>query len=91
MFDNFVHVENNAGRPIQDGPYRIVPVSQSIRLSVPGLPGGLIWNRPVSVIVTTADGQEQVLPIRDITRIAQLTIFVAAVLGTFMFWRASRR
>ena len=91
MLDNFLHIENRAGRSIQSGAYRIVPVSQSVRLSAPGLPGGLIWNRPVSVVVTTPDGQEQVLPIRDLTRIAQLTIFGAAVLGTFLFWRASRR
>lgn len=91
MLDNFLHVENMAGRSIQAGAHRIVPVSQSVRLQIPGLPGGLIWNRPVSVVVTTPDGQEQVLPIRDLTRIAQLTIFGAAILGSFLFWRASRR
>jgi hypothetical protein len=91
MLDNFLTVENMAGSPIQAGALRIVPVSQSVRLHVPGLPGGLIWNRPVSVVVTTADGQEQVLPIRDLTRIAQLTILGAAVMGTLLFWRASRK
>lgn len=91
MLDNFIHVENMTGRSIQAGAHNIVPVSQSVRLQVPGLPVGLIWNRPVSVVVTTPDGQEQVLPIRDATRIAQLTIFGVAVLGSFLFWRASRK
>jgi hypothetical protein len=91
MRDNFLHVENMAGRSIQAGANRIVPVSQSVRLQVPGFQGGVIWNRPVSIVVTTPDGQEQVLPIRDITRIAQLTVFGAAILGTFLFWRASRK
>jgi hypothetical protein len=91
MLDNFIHVENMAGRSMQAGAYRIVPVSQSVRLNIPGLPGGLVWNRPVSVVVTTQDGQEQVLPIRDLTRIAQLTILGAAILGTLLFWRASRK
>jgi hypothetical protein len=91
MLDQFFHVENMAGRPIQAGGHRIIPVSQSVRLHAPGLRGGLIWNRPISVVVTTPDGQEQVFPIRDLTRIAQLTIFGAAILGTFLFWRAARK
>jgi hypothetical protein len=91
MLENFIHVENMAGRSIQAGENQIMPVSQAVRLHLPGLPGGLVWNRPVSVVVTTPDGQEQVLPIRDLTRIVQLLIFGAAIVGSFMFYRASRR
>jgi hypothetical protein len=91
MLDQFIQVENRAGGIIQAGDNQIMPISQAIRLQIPGLAGGLIWNRPVSVVVTAPNGQEQVLPIRDITRIAQLTIFASAVLGSFLFWRASRK
>jgi hypothetical protein len=91
MTDSFIHVENRAGSVIQAGDHQIMPISQAIRLQLPGLPGGLIWNRPVSVVVTHPDGQEQVLPVRDVTRIAQFTILGMAVVGSFLFWRASRK
>jgi hypothetical protein len=91
MLDKLIQVENRAGSIIQAGENRIMPVSQAIRLQIPGLPGGLIWNRPVSVVVTAPDGQEQVLPIRDITRLAQLTILGMAVVGSFLYWRVSRK
>jgi hypothetical protein len=91
MLDQFIHIENRAGQIIQAGNTQIMPISQAIRMRLPGLPGGLIWNRPVSVVVTSAGGQEQILPIRDITRIAQLAIWAMAVLGSFLFWWASRK
>ena len=91
MLDRFIHVENRAGSIIQAGDNQIMPISQAIRLQIPGLSGGLIWNRPVSVVVTAPDGQEQVLPIRDVTRIAQLAILGMAVVGSFLYWRASRK
>jgi hypothetical protein len=91
MPDKFIQVENRAGRIIEAGHHQIMPVSQAVRLQIPGLPGGLIWNRPISVVVTTPDGQEQILPIRDVTRIAQLTLIGMAVVGSFLFWRASRK
>lgn len=91
MLDKFIQVENRAGSIIQAGENRLMPVSQAIRLQIPGLQGGLIWNRPVSVVVTTPDGQEQILPIRDVTRIAQLTLLGMAVVGSLLYWRASRK
>jgi hypothetical protein len=30
--------------------------------------GGLIWNRPASVLTVDADGRERLLPVQDITR-----------------------
>lgn len=91
MLENIFTIENRAGKTIQAGENWIMPISQAIRLQIPGLPGGLIWNRPVSVVVTTPSGQEQILPIRDITRIAQLSFIGMAILGVLLFWRAARK
>lgn len=41
---------------------------------VPFIRGGLVWNRPVSVLVTEPDGHETVLPITDPTRIIVWTL-----------------
>jgi len=66
--------ETHAGEAIAIGDLKIIPLARSLRIHLPGLPGGLIWNRPVAVIAQTPDGQEQVLPIHDITRQVQLGI-----------------
>jgi len=78
-------IENQAGDPIQAGANRIVPFSQAVRLQIPGLQGGLVWNRPVSVLVQAADGGEQVLAIPDPTRQAQLT-FLGAAFGAVLIY-----
>jgi hypothetical protein len=64
----FLKIENHSASPIPFRGGQLIPFCQSVRLQIPGLPGGLVWNRPVSLLVVTADGQEQVLAIRDITR-----------------------
>lgn len=91
MLEKFFTIENRAGATIQSGDNRIMPISQAIRMQIPGLPGGVVWNRPVSVVVTTAGGQEQILPIRDITRIAQLSFIGVAILGVLLYWRSSHK
>ncbi len=79
-------IENQAGEPIQAGANRVVPFSQVVRLQIPGLQGGLVWNRPVSVLVQAADGGEQVLAIPDPTRQAQLTFLGAAFGAALIYW-----
>lgn len=39
-----------------------------MHLRIPGGRGGIIWNRPASVLVIAADGTEQVVRIPDRTR-----------------------
>ena len=46
----------------------LIPFAQTIRLNIPGINGGLIWRRPVSLLIIDANGKEEVLPIQDITR-----------------------
>jgi hypothetical protein len=58
--------------------------SQVLQLRFPFIPGGLIWNRPVAVLVRTADGQDQILSVPDVTRTVVLTLLVFSIAGTFL-------
>ena len=66
-----VRVETTVGRPISVDDQEIVPVARSVHVQVPGVSGGLIWNRPVAVLVRAADGTEYQLPVHDVTRRVQ--------------------
>ena len=83
---SILHIETQAGEPIQAGDLRITPFARSVSLRVPGFSGGLIWNRPSAVLVQSADGSEQVLPVHDTTRRQQLTILGAGLLAGLLIW-----
>lgn len=87
----FFTIETLPGDTIQAGKNKITPFSQAIKLILPRSMGGLIWNRPVSVLVQGADGSEQVLPVVDVTRIAQLALLGFGLAGGFLFWSVKRR
>jgi hypothetical protein len=70
MPEPLIRYETRAGEPIQAAGRRIIPFSKALIVRFPGLPGGLIWNRPVSVSVQGEAGQEQVIPVVDVTRLA---------------------
>lgn len=61
-------IETRPGLPIMAHNLRLLPFAQSVSLRLPVFNLGLVWNRPVSVLVTDADGREQVLVVRDPTR-----------------------
>lgn len=79
---DFLSVETQSGAPIQFRDLQLVPFTRSVCLRVPGLNGGLIWNRPASVLVIDAEGREQVLPVQDPTRRIVWTLFG----GTLILW-----
>ena len=64
----FIQTETKAGEAITIGETKIVPFSKSVRVQIPGRQGGLIWNRPASLLVVSSDGEEQIIPIVDVTR-----------------------
>ena len=76
---DFIKFETHAGNAVQVGTYQITPFVQTLRIEIPGMLGGLIWNRPVSVLARSASGQEQVLPVQDITRQVQLALLFASL------------
>ena len=73
--------------PIQDAQFYVR--SQVVQIKLPTINGGLIWNRPISVVIHTPDSQEKLIPILDITRIALFTLagFCFTSIFVLMFLR----
>lgn len=69
----------------------ITPFSQYVRIALPFVPGGVLWSRPVSILVQEQDGSEQVLPVQDVTRIAQLVFLAFGLAAGMLLWRSTRR
>lgn len=65
----------------------IVPVSRSVHLRAKGVPLGVRWERPVGVLVQGDAGEEQFVPIVDVTRRAQIALFLLSA----AFWLLMRR
>jgi hypothetical protein len=87
---HWITLESRAGEAVQAGARRLTPLSSVVRLQIPGWHGGLVWNRPAAVLVREPDGQETLLPVRDTTRLAQLLILGAGLLGGWLIWLAFR-
>lgn len=87
LSEKLITYENIAGDPIFAGNVKIIPFARVLRLRNPWwVNWGLVWNRPVSVLVVRADGQEQVLPVRDLTRWIQISLLAAGFLGPALAW-----
>ncbi len=71
MKTRFVQIEDKIGEAVAANGTTLTPVARSLRITIPGLHGGLIWNRPVAVHVRPAAGEEWTMPVRDVTRQAQ--------------------
>jgi hypothetical protein len=65
---SFLTVESRAGKPVEFHGNTLVPINQVWQLKLPWPHGGLIWNRPASVVVTDSNQQEIVIPVQDVTR-----------------------
>ena len=83
--------ETHSGQPIQAGLLKITPFSKALILRLPGANGGLIWNRPTSLLVQTADGREQVVPVADVTRRAQWLLLGMGLFGAVCIWLLFRK
>lgn len=86
MANKFISLETYAGEQIIAGDKRILPFSQALTIRFPSTNGGIIWNRPVSVLETSSDGGEQVIRIYDVTRIAQVLLLSFGALGSLLIW-----
>lgn len=74
MSSSLLRVETLTGQSIRVKNAELRVRSQIVQLRFPVANGGLIWNRPVAVLVRRRDGQEQMLPILDLTRIVVFTL-----------------
>jgi uncharacterized spore protein YtfJ len=80
-------LETLAGEPIQLDNARLIPFSQALHVRLPGIWGGVLWERPVSILVIKNDGEEEIIPIQDVSRYA-----IIAILGTTFFaWLVIRK
>jgi hypothetical protein len=85
-----LRIENKTGIPVLASGNRITPFAQSVQLSLPGFPGGVVWNRPLSILVESANGEERVIRIADITRRVQVALFAGGFLGGILLWIISQ-
>ncbi len=76
--------EVRTGAPIQASGVEITPQSRLLKIQFPGLNGGLIWNRPKAVIVRTANGEEYILPIKDVTRSVIWAMLAGGLFGAIL-------
>jgi LPXTG-motif cell wall-anchored protein len=65
--------------------------SRLVQLRFPIGNGGLIWNRPVAIVVRPLNGQEKVIPVLDMTRIALFTLVGICFTGIFAFMFLKRK
>jgi hypothetical protein len=69
-------------KPIRVGSQKVTVVSKALVLKVPGLPVGLVWNRPSAVRVETEGAGEVTLPVHDETRRLQILLLAFGILGS---------
>lgn len=81
MAGTFLVRKISEGKPQMVDGWTLVPLSQALVIQLPGLQGGLVWNRPLGVWVSRDGGQEHFLPIRDPTR----TVILAMLAGAISF------
>ena len=82
----FLNIETQAGTPIRWGNRTLIPFAQTVRLQAPGAKGGFIWNRPTSLLVQSAEGQDQVLIIPDLTRRIIWSLGAASLAAVLILW-----
>jgi hypothetical protein len=83
-------VENQAGDPLNLGQAKLVPFSQTVRITYPGGYGGFVWNRPSAVLWQSAEGEEVIIPVHDKTRRIQISLLAAAIFGSLIMWITNR-
>jgi len=85
MSPSLFSIKNLTGQPVKVNDTQLRVRSQVVQLRFPVISGGLIWNRPVGVLVRTADGRDQILSIQDVTRTAMLVLAGLCFASTFLF------
>lgn len=83
--------QTSAGEPVAMGDVTVYPVARSYRIDFPAARGGIIWNKPLAVIVEDTQGSRQIIPVKDVTRRIQVAILAAGIFGTLLTWLVFRR
>ena len=85
MPNSYLGIETRASPPLRVDDAQFYLRSQVMQLRFPGVYGGLIWNRPASAVVRRDGGQEQVLPVPDVTRNALIGLLAFNLVAAFVF------
>ena len=89
---DIVHWQTISGDRVKIGDVALSPQSKALTIRWPN--GGLVWNRPVAVLVERDTGTERI-PIVDVTRMAQLTLLglsiVFSIIALVLSARQRRR
>lgn len=80
--------ETVSGTPVTAQGATVTPESQLLRVQLPF--GGFVWNRPSAVLVQW-NGEQERIPIIDITRTTLIALIGATVLLWLVFARLSRK
>jgi hypothetical protein len=92
MQTSILRIETRTSPPIKIPDAQLYVRSRLVQLRFPIVNGGLIWNRPAAIVVRPLNGQEKVIPVLDMTRIAVFTlagICFTSIL-TFMFLKRKK-
>jgi hypothetical protein len=74
MQTSLLRIETHTSPPVTIQEAQAHLRSQLVQLRFPVINGGVIWNRPVAVVVRHLDGEEKIVPILDVTRIVMFTL-----------------
>ena len=78
-----------SGEATTVGDITVTPQSEAVTIRWPS--GGLVWNRPVAVIVER-EGMRERIRVADVTRIVQLGLLgLTLVFSLVFFWLSVRR
>ena len=91
MTNSLFRIEILTSQPLRVNDAQLRVRSQVVQLRLPRINGGLIWNRPVAVLVRTPDGQDQTLPVRDVTRSVVLALVMLCCASTFLLMLFRRK
>jgi hypothetical protein len=85
---DIIEWQTASGNPVTVGDVTLTPQSQALTVRWPS--GGLVWNRPVAVLVEREGGTERI-PIVDVTRVVQLGLLsFSLAFGMVVFARTIR-
>jgi LPXTG-motif cell wall-anchored protein len=85
MQTSILRIETLTSPPITIPDAQLYVRSRLVQLRFPTANGGLIWNRPVAIVVRPLTGQEKVIPVLDMTRIAVFTLAGICLTGILGF------
>ncbi len=55
---SLIQIETRWGKPIESNGRKIIVQSRALQINLPILSGGIVWNRPVSVLVLAEQGPD---------------------------------